>query len=125
MAIKTNIRTVAKSKSTGLNNHTNSLFLIVFSIMFISVNFTGSKDPVVLCLKGKISRDHQHMKCDLSFDYQIYILNYKVNMELRSSIYILKNHGDKMPPCLTPLSTVKLDDTTEPHLTRTCCDLYQ
>ena len=35
----------------------------------------------------------------------------------RSSIYILKRNGDRIPPCLTPLDTVNFDETERRVLT--------
>ena len=43
----------------------------------------------------------------------------------RSSTYTANKRGDKMPPCLTPLETVKKLDVDWPHLIHISCLLYQ
>ena len=38
-------------------------------------------------------------------------------VKLKSSMYILKRSGDSIPPCLTPLVTVKVVEVALPHFT--------
>ena len=49
----------------------------------------------------------------------------ELKMSLRLSTYIIKRYGESIPPCLTPLVTVKRGEVTRPHLTQNVCCLYQ